>query len=411
MKFLFKTEPYLEETLESYLLRLSQENDFESYSIFSNVLWDILMAYDYEAAGAFPRMLSRVNVYHASNSSGFRVRALQLIEQMTELPPMQLLSLALMHSATKFGQNTAAVFRNGVDIPRAFIRTQGIPVCPQCVHESPYIRQYWHYYPYQACHQHHCQLLYHCPSCDEELNYQLSESFTHCSCGYELSYETMPQATYEQQILSALVVGVGFESSNPLMATVDQSMRFGALHWYRQRYCLISEGAETPSIGFDDALDYFDSWPHSLWQDLDEIRVAAEYGQTKAFNRTSFKEVFGSLLLNCGQLPMRDTSHNFVLKEVQSYLSQLVREHPRTTQPNIADILLSVADAAAFLSISYEQVYRLYQEGMLPLAIRPSHHQHLDPYLPAFHLRHIAELKISRMQSYKDAMNIYLPAW
>ncbi|WP_344954317.1 TniQ family protein [Zobellella aerophila] len=414
MKFLFKPEPYPDETLESYLLRLSQDNGFESYSVFSSVLWEMLMERDHEAAGAWPRSLSRVNVYHTRNSSGLRVRALQLIEQMTDLPSMQLLSLSLMGSAARFGQHVA-VHRAGVDIPRLFLRTAGVPVCPHCINESAYIRQYWHYHPYVACHRHRCALLFQCPGCEAELNYQLSESIIQCQCGYELTHEQPAEASDELGALADLVAGEPAHSagSNPLLVTQDQSMRFGALLWFRQRHH--QPGMESDQISnndFSGVVEYFGNWPQSLWQELEETRLTAEYGLTQAYHQTAFSRVFGSLLTACGQLPMRETSKNFILREVQAYLVQLVREHPRSRQPNIGDILLSVAEAAALLSTNYSQVYRLCQEGMLKISKRLGLRQDLHPNLAAFRLRHVVEAKLSYMQSHQDAaMNTYLPKW
>src|SRR5690606_5133464 len=137
--------------------------------------------------------------------------------------------------------------------------------------------------------------------------YQHSESLTHCECGYELTHAVMSEVSQEELTLSALVAGMPFDSTNPLLATPEQSMRFGALQWYRLRHCHSSEQErdheETFSIS--GVLDYFESWPESLWHELEQTRLSAEYSQTKAFNRTSFKEVFGSLLVSCGQLPMR----------------------------------------------------------------------------------------------------------
>ena len=113
MRLLIRPEPYPDESLESYLLRLSQENGFERYSVFSGSIKSWLRVQDHEAAGAFPLELCRVNVFHASRSSGLRVRALRLIEQLTDQSPSCLLQLALMHSAITFGREHMAVHRGG----------------------------------------------------------------------------------------------------------------------------------------------------------------------------------------------------------------------------------------------------------------------------------------------------------
>ena len=114
MRLLVRPQPYSDESLDSYLLRLSQENGFERYSVFSGSIKSWLREQDHEAAGAFPLELCRVNVFHASRSSGLRVRALRLIEQLTDQSPSCLLQLALMHSAITFGREHKAEHRAGV---------------------------------------------------------------------------------------------------------------------------------------------------------------------------------------------------------------------------------------------------------------------------------------------------------
>src|SRR5574344_2437563 len=103
MRLLIRPEPYPDESLESYLLRLSQENGFERYALLSGAIRDSLLVQDHEASGAFPLELARVNVLHAQRSSGLRVRALQLFAQLTDLDPACLLQLSLMHSGLHFG--------------------------------------------------------------------------------------------------------------------------------------------------------------------------------------------------------------------------------------------------------------------------------------------------------------------
>ena len=54
MRLLIRPEPYPDESLESYLLRLSQENGFERYTLLSGAIRDSLLVQDHEASGAFP---------------------------------------------------------------------------------------------------------------------------------------------------------------------------------------------------------------------------------------------------------------------------------------------------------------------------------------------------------------------
>ncbi len=96
MKLLVRPRPFINESLESYMLRLSQENFFEYYQQLSRAIKDWLQLHDHEAAGAFPVELSRLNVYHAAQSSSRRIRALKLVESLTDNEKL---------SATTLGRN------------------------------------------------------------------------------------------------------------------------------------------------------------------------------------------------------------------------------------------------------------------------------------------------------------------
>jgi hypothetical protein len=409
MRLLIRPEPYPDESLESYLLRLSQENGFERYALLSGAIRDSLLVQDHEASGAFPLELARVNVFHAQRSSGLRVRALQLFAQLTDLDPARLLQLALMHSGLHFGSGHACVHRAGVDIPLGFIRTGPIPVCPACLRESAYIRQHWHYSPYLACHQHGCQLLHLCPSCGEALDYQRSESFTHCRCGFDLRTAITQPAGAAAQQLSTLICGARFESTNPLLSSEHPSLMFGALYWYWLRNKTADAGKPECST-LTTAIDYFSAWPANFHHELQQMAQKALQTQTRLLNHTAFREVFGSLLTNCRQLPTRDSHRNFILHGLLDYLTELVCANPKTRVANLADIQLSAIEAAALLGTSVEQVFRLLQDGYLTPAHRRIHGG-LKPHEPLFHLRHVIECRQAHRSTFNDTYHTYLPAW
>lgn len=91
------------------------------------------MEHDHDAAGAFPLELGRVNVCYAREASSMRVRALKLVEKLTANQDLPLLRLSLLHSNTRFCGDHRAVYRDGVEIPRSFLRRENIPVCPACL--------------------------------------------------------------------------------------------------------------------------------------------------------------------------------------------------------------------------------------------------------------------------------------
>lgn len=410
MQLLVRPVPYRDESLESYLLRLSQENGFESYRLLSGSVLDWLREQDHEAAGAFPLELFRVNVFHASRSSGLRIRALRLVEQLTDLAPSSLLQLALLHSGLHFGSGHKAVHRAGVDMPLCFLRTRSIPCCPACLKESVYVRQHWHYAPYLACHVHATELLHSCPSCGVVLDYTRSESITHCLCGYDLRMAKTAPADRPVVQLAGLLCGERFESDNPLLASEQLTVRFGALLWYWLRY-LQDQDDKPNDLRVADAIGYFACWPANFHAELRQQAQSALLKQTRLLNHTAFIEVFGTVLGDSRQLPMRDSEHNFILRGLLDYLTSLVFDNPKHRVGNLADILLSAVETAAVLSTSVEQIYRLQQEGYLTPAYRLKRHDGLTAHEPIFHLRQVMEHRLAHGARGQDVFHCYLPAW
>ena len=98
MEFGFKIEPFQDEALESYLLRLSQANGFECYADFADeILYQIKETHS-GTAGSFPMELSRANIYHSQSLSDLRVRGLIRAEQLLGNSSYSLLKVALSHS-------------------------------------------------------------------------------------------------------------------------------------------------------------------------------------------------------------------------------------------------------------------------------------------------------------------------
>ncbi|MNQ67820.1 hypothetical protein D3C85_823570 [compost metagenome] len=332
------------------------------------------------------------------------------MDRLTDGAPFRLLQLALSHSAISFGNHYKAVHRSGVDIPLCFIRIRQIPCCPECLRESAHVRQCWHFKPYVACHRHGGGLIDKCPACGGSLDYMNSESIAHCQCGFDLRTASTVPALPDEMQLSALVYGCSFESSNPLLATGSLSARFGALLWYQQRYLsdhepLCDDKALVKAIG------YFAAWPGIFWRELQQMVDDALFRQTKPLNHTDFVDVFGSVVADCRQTPMRNTGQNFILRSLIGFLTDLVVRNPQNRVANVGDLLLSALDTAALLSTSVEQVRRLHHEGFLPLAIRPASRNTVSPHRAVFHLRHVVELRQARMQSHHDDSSTYLPAW
>lgn len=396
---------YSDEALESFLIRLCEANGFDSFQLLSGAMRDYLIDTDHQAAGALPRELCQINLYHAKHSSGFRIRAFELLDSLFDSDARPLVKQALLRSAVTFSPNLSSVFRNGIHIPRCFIRNRYTPICSKCLQESPYFRQYWQFQPYQACHFHGIDLLFNCPLCHATLDYQKSELITHCECGFDLRDASIRDASADNIALSKLVV------EGERLEAQSITSWLGALLWFIRIHKGMISDSKWGEPDISGAVEYFASWPISLEQELKKMADSADMKLVKAFNHSDFSEVFGDLLFASRKLPSSDLRQNFILKAIIEFLHKLVRDNPKSKVANIGDLKLTVPETAALLTTSTEQVYRLYEEGYLQSSTRFKLHSKLTPNYAVFFLRHVIELRASGMASDYSTNAIYLPSW
>ena len=398
-------EVYSDESLESFLLRLSKYQGYKRFAHFAEDIWQSTLLQHEATPGAFPFELSRINIYKAQTTSQMRVRVLIDLEKRLKLNDFGLLRLALSHSNASFSPDYKAVHRFGVDYPQAFLRKGLTPVCPKCIEEAPYIRQLWHFIPYQVCHKHHCKLVHRCPECGKLLNYQSSELIEQCECGFSLANSEPELESGSAYIVAQWLAGKKVVESSLMSQELTQSSRFGFLLWYVNRY------GEFDDISFSDFVECCKIWPDKLYSDLDSIVQKADIVRIQPWDKTYFSEVFGDLLKECRSLPSRDLSKNPLLQNVALYFRTLIANNPKMKSANIGDVLLSPLEASTLLSCTTEEIYHLYQFGQLKAHLTPKLHTKIENHHSVFTLRSIIELKLSRMCSETDGLNHYLPEW
>lgn len=413
MAFLFspKVGAFSDESLESYLLRVVSANFFNLYEELSLAIREELHELDFDAHGAFPIDLKRLNVYHAKHNSHFRMRALGLLETLLDLPRFELQKLALLKSDRMFN-SLAALHRDGVDIPLKFIRYDSvdgitsIPICPQCLAVEGYIKQSWHIKWVNCCTKHKCHLIHNCPECDLPINYIENESITHCLCGFELAYaiNNTKALSVKNKDIELLQNLMNIETSvdNPLFNETTQSQRFAALLWYQDRYFC------TDNFCLNDAANFFNKWPENFYKELNHLSKKADIKLIDLFNKTAFSFIFGKLILSVPHSIQREKHTHFIKIALLQYLTDLIENNPKSKKPNIADTLVSVTEAAIILGTSHEQIYRLHQDGILRSASRQKMNSRIDPHASAFYLRQVIEYKSSFGD---DKPRMYLSAW
>jgi len=196
--------------------------------------------------------------------------------------------------------------------------------------------------------------------------------------------------------------GKTLDSSNPILNGTPLYLKLSTIAWFQKRYfdldCFDNEAI----------INYFEKWPQNFYQELDEIAKNAELKLIDTFNKTSFTSIFGNLISSSNLLPENKNGVHFVWIIVENYLLDLVSKNPKSQKPNIADLLISIAEASAILSTSYEQVYRLYESETLKAAFRLKIKQKLTTNEGIFFLRQVVELKKSFGDNYSG---MYLSKW
>lgn len=396
---------YSDESLESFLLRLSQEQGYERFSHFAEDIWFDTMDQHEAIPGAFPLELNRINIYHAQTTSQMRVRVLIHLENQLKLNNFGALRLALSHSKAQFSPEYKAVHRLGADYPFVFLAKRFTPICPLCISEAPYIRQQWQFLSQQACERHGCKLVHHCPECQSRLEYQTTESISQCECGFELRNSPVEDAPVTALLVARWLSGNDSKPLGLLKAEMTLSERYGFLLWYVNRY------GDIENISFESLVEYCSCWPRALEEELDELVNKADLIRIKDWKKTFFNEVFGTLLKDCRQLPSRQLERNSVLTQVLAYFTKLMATLPSSSKGNVGDVLLSPLEVSTLLSCTTDEVYRLYEFGEIKAAIRPRMHTKIASHESAFTLRSVIETKLTRMCSENDGLSVYLPEW
>lgn len=374
MHFLVQTKPYPEEALESYLLRLAQDNGYDGYGELADILWQWLVDQDHDLEGALPLELNKVDVYHAKQASSFRVRALKLVAQLVDEYAGNILALAWRRSNFKF-RNLTAVSRSDLTIPLELLHTDNIPVCIDCLTESLYIPFYWHLKPYKACHKHKSQLVSKCGKCKAPIDYRDSGAFLSCGCGLKLACSDAPLNNGDFKIASAL-------------ASDNSQKIIGLLSWFAK----VKE-IELSQDDFNNSfVEYFSVWPMRFIEELDTLTNNARLKQLNPFNKTKFNSVYCDVIRD-SKIAATSNRKNKVIDEVINYFIELVDKTPKSKHGNIADLLLCPLDVATLLDTTVEQIYRLHQEGFLSCAYPQKKHEPLSSDSCVFYLRQVIELQ------------------
>jgi len=387
-----RPSPHNDETLESYLIRVANENGDEHIKPFLTKLKRYLCDIDERRFSSLPTDIAVFNPCHSKQSSASRTHAIRALSHLVFKEPVELQQLTLNRANAKFSPSTTALIRQTESFPRSLLRKGKIPICPRCLNEGGYAKYWWHFEPYTACHTHQSILVTQC-LCGHEVDYVNDGLSTHCpQCQNDYIGQTADDNTTE---LCLWLTG----SQSNTFPDVSVSHRWGVMHWWHTQHDHI--------INIDAFKSYWKNWPNSLYSDIDnKIKHAIEY-RVKELSDMTCREVLGEYLFNAMQLPDRNLNHNIILKQVVHYLD----EHMLDNNGFIANLRINSIDAALFLNTSLDQVASLVEQTMLKSSIRLKSNSPLSKHADAFYLGDIFCLWLSDFQSANYNRSTYISRW
>ncbi|TPE46667.1 hypothetical protein FJM67_15675 [Maribrevibacterium harenarium] len=362
---------YPDETVESVLLRLCKANHFERYIDLSIEIRSWLEEHHPTIAGAFPVALDAVNVYHAKQSSAKRVQSLQLLEQLVGLPRFSLLDISFKHTNAIDAGHFAEVRYKQITIPKSFVRASSVPVCIACLRESNYVRFDWHISKVTCCEKHKVKLLINCPACNAPLNYMISEDPSHCVCGFNLL-----ETTNSEKGADDWRRRISFDQQGSL--SISEQL---ALLLFLERYFSHLE------LG-----DFIGNYKSLIDKHLQILTSKNILLATEKINRVSFSSLTDNFLGDVAQI---GSLPNFIKQHIANVVIELALETPRSTIANLGDSLVSMRDAALITGSTIDDIFRLYESGILVVGKRIRNVGRIESFNPVFRLRDVAAIALS----------------
>jgi hypothetical protein len=249
-------QPYDDESLASYILRLSEANYYESPH------W-ILRLVSCSA--------NRVLKFALHNSKATKLSQLTGIDD-------------------KLLQSKAFRAIRGHYFISYEVNQKATHLCPKCLKESSYARFLWDVEIDRVCHIHRCNLVNKCPQCHQTIKW-LRPSITKCKCGFDFRDSAVTNITDNQVNFALYRVGcwgdaecmklvkTAYGEDNPLFClTFEQFEQLSSFLKFDIRICLSHKGNLVMSQDVlnkfhtksnllssqELVFDFFQDWKHNI---------------------------------------------------------------------------------------------------------------------------------------------------
>lgn len=285
MKLIKFPEPFYNESLFGYLLRISNNNHYPNT--------DYILKISGIPSGMILYTPSTANLDKLSSLTGVNVKTLW------SMTPYHYLH----NPEQKQSDFDSYLLRYGIN-------THSIKICPRCFENSIYYRAEWDINILTVCLVHQCLLVNRCTNCLSKI-LQRRKLLNYCDCGFDLRKLTYRKVTSEEMELPILLEDkfkkIG--KSRSIKTYNNKDMPLFGLSISELLYLIMSmvrmlayfENKERKSSFHTDTFDesfikiitdcvtIFKSWPHNFYEFLDN------YSEEKRYNLTTgIKSNFGS---------------------------------------------------------------------------------------------------------------------
>jgi hypothetical protein len=274
-KLLIKGSPESDESLLGFVLRLTEENGYESPT------WIL------KSAGLDPRPLS-----HTCSSLFKSNEKFELLAQVTGASVSDLIRLT--YPRIELPGSAPRYLFFGSPLPQFVIRAIRPKICPRCLLETGYCRRIWDLLFVTVCPIHECALIDVCPNCKRRLSW-IRSNVSVCLCNYDWRKSPRQPIKKSELIITRHIYqlcglpipeycALSVNSRNPILALNLQSFVM-ALLFILTRYAGITAGGRESLGGkggkqnselhilCKKAFSFFEEWPERFYLFLDLCRI------------------------------------------------------------------------------------------------------------------------------------------
>lgn len=374
-RLLISGKPYCDESFIGYVLRLTEQNVYESIS------------WIFELAG--------VNYEGARQGCMLAFEAPENLLGLVQLAGINSTELCqLTYRRVSISDEVPLHYFFGQSVSQDLIRTSRPKICPDCLSESPYCRRVWEFAAVTACPTHRRLLIDECPKCKRRISWS-RKNVTVCSC--KSDWRESPASPIVERELSLThhiyqLFGLSVAGANPSKLTeplsnlsLNDLMRILFFVAGQQRGLSASTSRHLVAAGKNQnfhsiltkAYSVFENWPANYFRFLDQRRVQ-ERKVTRTYQRmkSALYGEFGSFYSGLHNV-LSGSQFDFMRGALIEYITQNrmlnCPSHPvshKTVEDSLKSQYILKSDVRRLLGVDYSWINYHIATGRLKTTVR-----------------------------------------